>query len=156
MVRGIVRHFHAGTNCPGQNGGMHAEKRWINMETSRGGWRERRVLNGDIPAVASWSRPTHTFYPARKLSDATSSPSCSSVPPPRKGKNIWKHNPRSKTVPSVREHHPPHWTSLEMFPIIQKRGSRMALRVWNTSCFCNLGLFVNLLMGLDFPWQIAV
>ena len=32
----------------------------------------------------------------------------------------------------------------------------MALGVWNTFCFCNLGLFVNLLMGLDFPWQIAV
>ena len=36
------------------------------------------------------------------------------------------------------------------------RGSGEAFRVWNTFCFCNLGLFVNLLMGLDFPWQIAV
>ena len=51
-----------------------------------------------------------------------------------------------------------------MSPISQKtnnmcgrwRGSGGAFRVWNTFCFCNLGLFVNLLMGLDFPWQIAV
>ena len=51
-----------------------------------------------------------------------------------------------------------------MSPISQKtnnmcgrwRGSGEAFRVWNTFCFCNLGLFVNLLMGLDFPWQIAV
>ena len=55
----------------------------------------------------------------------------------------------------LRKHNPREVFILEIFST-HERGSRMTFGVWNTFCFCNLGLFVNLLMGLDFPWQIAV
>ena len=77
MVRGIVRHFHAGTNCAGAKR-RNAREEKVNKHGNQ--WQP--LLNGDIPAVASWSRPTDTFYPDRKLSDATSfagTPSCSGI-----------------------------------------------------------------------------
>ena len=128
--------------CDRQNGGMRAKKRWINMETS--GREAGRLLNGDIPAVASWSRPPHTFYPARKLSDATSFAGPAHLLLARVCHQQVEKLDEAVTI---------RWTNQEIFP---ERGSRMALGVWNTFCFCSLGLFVNLLMGLDFPWQIAV
>ena len=130
--------------CDRQNGGMRGKKRWINMETS--GREAGRLLNGDIPAVASWSRPPHTFYPARKLSDATSfagRPTFFLLEYATTKLRSWTMQ-SSSVEPTHR------------FFSTPERGSRMALGVWNTFCFCSLGLFVNLLMGLDFPWQIAV